>query len=234
MSVLSANKLRHLPLSFLMQDDIFPGFELGDFAVLRGNAASLMAFALSVRTQLSPAQGSLGSSIIFVDGNNMFSPYLVAEIARDYSLDPKITLENIYVSRAFTAYQLSSLIMEKLDPALKRNRAGLLIFSDITSLFMDRDIPWIEAKELFVKICTKLSEIAERKQAVIAVNYFSERHSRRSLFFEAVLFGKCNILIRVEKTNEVLTLALEEHPRLNTFNREFLVDNISLASFMKA
>jgi RecA/RadA recombinase len=142
---LSAQKIRRLSLGVSVLDDIFPGFETGNFAVLHGDSASFISFLLCVRAQLPHEKGGLGSSAVFVDGGNSFSPYIVAELARSYSLDSRATLENIYVSRAFTAYQLSSLILEKLEPFLKSKKAKLLIVSDISSLFFDKDIPKTEA-----------------------------------------------------------------------------------------
>lgn len=232
MSVLSTNTLRRLSLGFPTLDHVFPGFEAGDFVVLRGNAASYTCFVLSVRAQLALERGGLGSSIVFVDGGNMFDPYLVAEIARGYGLDSRTVLEKISVSRAFTAYQLSSLILEDLDSALKGNKAGLLIVSDIASLFLDRDVPKIEAEELFIKICVKLSQIAGTKQTIVFASYFPEKRSMRGLFFETVLFDKCNVLVRVKKTGRILTFALDDHAQLKTFNIAFTIDNNSLASFM--
>lgn len=52
MSILSINKLRRLSLGFPILDDVFTGFEPGDFVVIRGNAASFMSSVLSVRAQL--------------------------------------------------------------------------------------------------------------------------------------------------------------------------------------
>jgi hypothetical protein len=233
MSFLSTHKLRHLSLDFSTLDAVFPGFGLGDFAILHGNAASYTCFLLSIRAQLPPEQGGLSSSIAFVDGGNMFNPYLVAEIARSYGLDSREALEKIYVSRAFTAYQLSSLILEKLDSALKRNRFGLLIVSDITSLFLDRDVPKTEAKEFFMKVCAKLSEIAARKQTIVVASYIPETRSMHGLFFEAMLFGKCNVLVRIKKTGEIFAFTLEDHPHIQPFSMDFTVDNGSLTSFME-
>ena len=125
MSVLSAKKARRLSLGVPVLDDVFPDFELGDFAVLHGHAARFVTFVLSVRCQLRPNKRGLGSSVVFVDGGNSFSPYLVAEIARSNGLDSRSALEKIYVSRAFTAYQVSSLILEKLEPFLGRKRSSL-------------------------------------------------------------------------------------------------------------
>ena len=224
MSILSINKLRRLSLGFSRVDDAFPGFELGDFVALHGNAASFMSFVLSVRSQLPLERGGLESSSTFVDGGNLFSPYSIAEIARDCGLDPNEALGRVYVSRAFTVYQLSLLILEKLHNVLEKNKSRLLIVSDITSLFLDRDVPKTEARELFIKVCSRLAKFASEKQAIVAVSYFPERRSSQSLFLEAVLFGKCNILIRLERRGRVFTFILEDHPHIKSFNMDFTAD----------
>ncbi len=233
MSVLSAEKVRRLSLGVLVLNEVFPGFELGDFAVLHGQAASFISFVLSVRCQLPPNKGGLGSSVVFVDGGNSFNPYLVSEIAQSHGLDSRLVLEKIYISRAFTAYQLSSLILEKLEPFLRRKRSKLLVVSDVTSLFFDRDIPKTEAKDLFMKICAKLSEIAARK-SIVVTSYFPERRSKRGVFFETVLFGRSNILVRFRKRGKILSFVLEDHPRINRFSMDLpTADYAPLTDFME-
>jgi len=234
MSILSTKKLRRLSLGFPTLDDVFPGFELGDFAVLRGNAASFMSFVLSVRSQLPLEHGGLGSSTVFVDGGNLFSPYSIAEIARGCGLDYQAVLDKVYVSRAFTVYQLSSLILEKLCSVLRKTKARLLIVSDITSLFLDRDVSKAEARELFMKVCSKLAQIASEEQAIVAVSYFPRRRSRQGLFFEAVLFGKCTVLIRLKGKGKVFTFILEDHPRIEPFSMEFTVDHAPSITFVES
>jgi hypothetical protein len=224
MSILSSSKLGPLSLGFPTLDDVFPGFEPGDFTVLQGNVASSMIFALSVRAQLPRGNGGLDSSTVFVDGGNSFSPYEVSESARDYGLDCKAALERVYVSRAFTAYQLSSLILEKLRSVLRKTRARLLIVSDVASLFLDRDIPKTEGRELFMKVCSKLSEIASEKRVIVVASYFPEGQSRQGMFFEAVLFGKADVLVRLRRKGQVLTVALEDHPRIRPFSMDFTAD----------
>lgn len=234
MSILSVRRVRCLSLGVQVLDDVFPGFKLGDFAVLHGHASAFMSFVLSVRCQLPCQKGGLGSSVVFVDGGNMFSPYSVAEIARGYGLNSKLALERIYVSRVFTAYQLSSLILEKLEIFLRKKRAKFLVVSSITSLFLDKNIPNIEAEDLFVKICTKLSEIAAEK-SIVVVNYLREKRSRRNLFFEAVLFGRSNVQVRFKRRKHVLSFILEDHPHVKPFSMDLpTVDYSSLTDFMEA
>jgi len=233
LSVLSAERVRRLSLGVSVLDDVFPGFEAGDFVVLYGDKVSFMSFVLCVRCELSFDKGGLGSSVVFVDGGNSFSPYLVADVARSYGLDSRKALERIYVSRAFTAYQLSSLVLEKLEPFLNGKKARLLVVSDIASLFFDRDIPKTEAKDLFMKVCAKLSEIASKKQAIVLATYYPERRSKRGLFFEAVLFGRSNVIVKFERRGKALSFVLQDHPRIKPFSIDFPSDEVPLTNYME-
>ena len=99
------------PLNIRSVNEIFPGFALGDFAVLQGSSSVLsLASLLCVRAQLPTQLGGFQSSVIFIDGGNTFRLYQIAEFARIHHLSPKKVLDNIYISRAFTAYQAAALI----------------------------------------------------------------------------------------------------------------------------
>jgi hypothetical protein len=93
-------------------DELFPGFAAGDFALLYGSPSVIsLTSLLCVRAQLPVQLGGLGSNIIFIDGGNTFRLYNIARLAQLHQLNPNQTLEHIFISRAFTAYQLTSLIM---------------------------------------------------------------------------------------------------------------------------
>lgn len=177
--------------------------------------------------------GGLGSSVVFVDGGNSFNPYFIGETARGYGFDPHEVLGRVYVSRAFTAYQFSALVLEKLEPFLNSKRVGLIVVSDIASLFLDRDILKTEAKDLFVKVCAKLSDIASKKSAIVLTNYQPYKRSKLSLFFEAVLFGRCNVLVNFERRGRILSFALQDHPRIKPFSIDFSSDEVPLTKYME-
>jgi len=233
LSVLSAERVRRLSLGVPAVDIVFPGFENGDFGVLYGEGSSLMGFILCVRSVLPTDLHGLGSDVVFVDGGNSFSPYLISEIAHGYGLDPRYVLERIYVSRAFTAYQLSALILEKLEPFIDRHDAELVFVSDIASLFLDRDIPKREAVDLFTKVCSKLADIAAKKGKIVLATYSPDRASRRGLFFEAVLFGRCNVLVKLGSKHGTLTVTLQDHPSIKPFTVELPKADLTLTRFMK-
>jgi hypothetical protein len=217
----------------LQSSDVFSFFELGDFVVLHGDAISFMTSSLAILSQLPTNEDGLGSSVVLIDGGNRFNPYLIAKIAQSYDLDAKSVMKNIFVSRAFTAYQFSFLILEKLEHFLRRKRSKLLVISDITSLFLDEDIPTMEATLLFMKVCAKLSSITSRRELIIMANYFPRKICERSLFFEAILFGRLNVLIKLQEKGQSLSFALEEHHCIDQSIMDFTTDNhVSFSSFV--
>jgi hypothetical protein len=58
--------------------------------------------------------GGLASNVVFIDGGITFRLYRIAKLAQLHGLNAEEVLQRIFISRAFTAYQLTSLVMEKL------------------------------------------------------------------------------------------------------------------------
>ena len=55
------------PLSIRGVKEVFPGFSLGDFAVLQGSSVLSLASLLCVKAQLPTQLGGLQSNVIFID-----------------------------------------------------------------------------------------------------------------------------------------------------------------------
>jgi len=233
--VLSKEANRVLSFDIPRIDDAFPGFQRGDFAVLFGRRlCRTLLFLLSVRCQLPLKKDGLNSRVVYIDGGNTFDPYAISAIAQQYGLEPKCVLEKILISRAFTAYQLTALVFEKLEEALKRYRSKLVIVSDITGLFLDRDVPKIESRDVFMKMIRHLLDLASRRRAVIVASYFPRYYSTRSLFLESVLFGRASLLLGVKQSRGILKLALEKHPSIKPFAVDFPSNTVTMDMFMEA
>lgn len=102
--VLLTESVRRLSLGVPVVDDVFPGFEGGDFGVLYGNGVSFLSFVLCVRGVLPRSMGGLGSSVVFVDGGNSFNPYLISEVARGYGFDPREVLGRVCFKRIISTF----------------------------------------------------------------------------------------------------------------------------------
>jgi hypothetical protein len=216
-------------------DKAFPGFQRGDFAVLFGHPViKMLSFLLSVRCQLPLRKGGLNSRVVYIDGGNTFDPYAVSAIAREYGLEPKSVLEKIFISRAFTAYQLTALVFEKLEEALKRYRSRLVVVSDVAGLFLDRDVPKIEGRDIFFKMARYLSDLASRRRVIVVASYFPRPYSIRSLFLESVLYGRASTVVGVKESRGVLKFVLESHPKIEPFTIDFPSNAVTIDMFMEA
>jgi hypothetical protein len=216
-------------------NQLFPGFATGDFAVLYGSEAVLsLTSLLCVRAQLPPQLGGLGSNIIFIDGGNTFRLYQVTRLARLHQLDPNQVLNRIYLSRAFTAYQMTSLILQKLEDTVKRCKAKLVIISDITAMFLDKDIQDEEAKRIFSQIITRLSKFARENDVIVIATYLPHKDNQRNLYLNALTCGRANVVIALRQTKYDREIILEKHPTLMLGSAELPTEILPLTAFMEA
>jgi len=225
-------------LSFNMEniDSLFPGFMLGDFAVLYGLPSVVaLSLLLAVRTQLPYQLGGLESNVIFVDGGNTYRLYRVSRLARLNHLRPRNALQRIFISRAFTAHQMTSIILDKLEEATTRYDAKLVIISDFQGLYLDKDIPPEESKEVFIQVTAYLSRFAEEKNVIVLATCPPHYCSRRNAFFHAVACARSNVTMSVSNKSSypfVKQFTLEKHPILKLGSADFPCENFTLNDFV--
>ena len=107
------------------------------------------------------ARLSLLGKLYILDCGNRSNMYHVAKTLRSLTDDPAAMLKNIQLSRAFTCYQVLSLL-EKLEPC-----AGTpVLVLDLLSTFMDESVRAEESALLFEK-SLELLEYASRVTPVV-------------------------------------------------------------------
>ncbi|MBY9013158.1 MAG: hypothetical protein KGD70_12355 [Candidatus Lokiarchaeota archaeon] len=199
-------------LSFNTQhlSQLFPGFTIGDFAVLYGSKSVLsLSSLLCVRAQLPPQLGGLGSSVVFVDGGNSFKLYQTTRLARLHNLNPDKILKKIHIARAFTAYQLTSLILEKLKETVSRCDAKLVIISDILTKSSDNQVDREEMCVIYKQIIGYLKRFAKENNVLVIVTENSETEDR---FLHDLIVKKADTVIRINKSKYEKEFVLEKHP----------------------
>ena len=189
------------PLSIRGVSDIFPGFSLGDFAVVQGSSVLSLTSLLCVKSQLPTQMGGLQSNVVFIDGGNTFRLYQIAQLAQIHHLNPKKVLDNIYISRAFTAYQIASLITKYLKDAIKKYSAKLVIISDIAGFFLDKDIPEDETQRIFSHVVTFISNFARESQTIVITTYPSHVGSSRNDLLHKQLCSKANVILSFSRSS---------------------------------
>jgi hypothetical protein len=175
---------------------------LGQLVVFQGHPASgSLAELLCVRAQLDHPVG-LNSDTVFIDGGNSFDAYAVSAYAVEHGIEPEFALSRIHISRAFTYFQLASLLTERLPGALARHNSKLAVISDITALFQDPEIKdRQDAYRTFQRAMRSISATAEiRNSLVIATNLHQESKPFNTILTQTahttIVTGDCGTFTR--------------------------------------
>lgn len=224
-------------LSFNIEnvDGFFPGFALCDFVVLYGSSAvqSLLSL-LCVRAQLPYQLGGLESNVLFVDGGNSFRLYDISKIAQLHELHPRKILERIFISRAFTAYQLTSTIFDRLQDAVRQYESKLVVLSDLARLYLDKDVPKREAKDVFSQLTSFIRDFAQENHVIIIATYLPSFRSKRNMFFKETIFARANVIASVKRSRYGRQFVLEKHPIFRLGKADFPSENLTLTEFLGA
>lgn len=190
-----------------------------------------LSLLLTVRAQLPFQLGGLGTNVVFVDGGNTFRLYHVSRIAQLSQLDPRQVLERIFISRAFTAYQMTAIVLEKLKETVDKFDSRFVVISDIAGLYLDKDVPPKEAEDVFNQLTVYLSRFAEENQLIVLATYLPHYPSRRNAFLQEAARGRANVVMSVRPTRFGQQFVLEKHPLFSLGYAEFPSENLTIDQF---
>ena len=133
----------------------------------------------------------LGSPMYVVDGDNSFRSYLIARYARAMSLDPRLALTQVQVSRAFTCYQLAAIVERLSQCADSADSVGLdcagIVCLGLLETFYDEDVAWSEAQRLLQEVIAHLKSLAKRRLVLVTVCPPSSRAHNRSGLIQSLM-----------------------------------------------
>ena len=133
-----------------------------------------------------------GVPITLVDGTNRFDVYYIAEFARKVTsqrfvkrrVEPERLLENIFISRAFTCYQMEATITEKLPAFVKRKHSPMVIIFGLLDTFYDEQAPLFEVKASLQRIIAALHRLKGESVSILlaSLDMKLESQERNGLF----------------------------------------------------
>ena len=106
-----------------------------------------------------------GIDVILVDGANRFDPYMASSFARSVLIPPEKLLRRIRIARAFTCYQMATLMGERLVSLVGAihesplQKPWVIVLGPITT-FLDEDVPEREVRPLFERSLKRVEEMA--------------------------------------------------------------------------
>jgi len=213
-------------------DELFAGFQDGEFSIVYGAPATSVASLLCVRAQLPTQLGGLGSNVVFIDGAVTFRLYNIARLAQLHQLNPEKCLSRIFISRAFTAYQLTELVMGQLEQTIEAYNAKVAIISDLAAYFLDNNIQTEEAQSLYSQVTIYLADFAKKRKIVLITTYLPHENTKRNATLQEITNQQADTVLRFTKTPFAREVALEKHPTRQLGKVELPTENHTLNSYL--
>jgi Rad51 len=205
----TARSLLGLTSGMVVLDSLIGGLKSDTVALITGSIGLQAAERYCVRVQLPPARGGLESGAFFVDGGNSFDIYLFTELVHEHHLAYNRALERQLLSRAFTIYELRSLIQGSDILFAAEKRPKLLVVSEVFSLF-NEDVEKVEARQIVGEIASSISEISERQKVPVVIT-----SADRPVFLTQILEAKCSVSAEITDDGRRTTARLFKHPWKN-------------------
>lgn len=213
-------------------DGLFPGFKAGDFAVIYGpQTVTSLVSQLCIQAQLPRQHGGLDSKVVFIDAASSSALSSIIEAAGQQQIETKNALSNIKTARAYTAYRLTSLIMEELEQAVEASDAKLVVVSDIVNPFLNNNVDDQEAKAVYSQIMSYLAAFARRQKVTVIATYLAHDSNRRDSTLQEITSAKANTVLRFTKTPYTSEVELEKHPSYMLGVAEFTPEVKTLVDF---
>jgi len=177
-------------------DRLLQGFKAGEVTFIDGNSALIsdMPNRLCVNTFRT-----FKSDTIYLDGGMCANPYKIARYARMMEIDQQEILNRIHISRAFTVYQLSTLIQELLEPELKRRDPRTLIIGMFPALYLDPDVSAKEARTLFALNLKKIRELTSTYHLITILTNLDRTHLSSHRNIRDILYEDVNEILRLKE-----------------------------------
>jgi hypothetical protein len=141
-----------------------------------GKLYCLHGDALAFRVALSAASQAIlrGMTVALVDGANRFDAYFIAEFARHVARrggpPPETLLNRIFVSRAFTCYQMEAVVTERLPKFLDRTGSRIAVLFGPLDTFYDDQAPFFEVKAGVGRMIVTLQRLREERVSVLVAS----------------------------------------------------------------
>jgi hypothetical protein len=188
-------------------DDILGGFKSGEITFIDGdsNLISNIPNQICVNTYRM-----LHSNVVYIDGGICADPYKISSYARKMEVNQKEVLEHILISRAFTVYQLTTLIQDRLETTIARYKPLTLIIGRFPILYLDSDVPTKEAQTLLRSNLHKIRELTIKYGLITIFTNLEKRmlpnlRNVRSVLYsivdETVLMKQAELTTSIELVN---------------------------------
>ena len=151
--------------------------------------------------------------VVWVDGGNSINPYSLAGICKRSRVNVQEALESINISRAFTAYQMVTLIDEMLEPEVERTQAGMLVISCFPDLFQDKDMWWSESFQLMKRCIASIQRVTREHDLIAVVTNFGLSKLLYKKSLRGMVYSSADRVLRIESARSALRFSMVNEGR---------------------
>jgi predicted ATP-dependent serine protease len=206
---------RTLTTSIARVDEFVGGFRAAQVTLLDSDCgfSNSLLHLLAVR-----AISEFDEEVVWVDGGNTLDPYSMASLCKRLRLSRRGILSRVNVSRASTAYQLVTLIDERLEAEVERCAASTVIVSAVADLFLDKDMKWMESYQLLRRCADRVAGISRAHETITVVTGRSGERGRLETRLARLLYDRADVVVRMRRRGEGVLLGTPRDGRSMMFS----------------
>ena len=208
--IVQARPERRLSTSVRALDDFIGGFRSSQVSLIDSSDRLVLDIVhlLCVNQVLE-----VGREVVWVDGGNSVNPYALTSLCKRFRVRSGEVLESVNVSRAFTAYQLVTLIEEMMEAEVARTKAGLLVVTSFPDLFQDKDMWWSESLQLMKRCLASMREVTRRHDTVTLVTNLGLSRMLYKKSLRSLMYSSADHVLRIENQRAALRISVVNEGR---------------------
>ena len=186
-------------------DRLCGGFKAGELTLIDGNSCLIAALPdhLCVNTYRT-----FHSETIYIDAGMRANPYQIARYARLLELDQREVLQNVLMSRAFTVYQLSTILQELLEPLIQNHSPRTLLIGMLPALYQDPELSRREAQTLLSQDLAKIQQLTATYHLITVCTNLDAMPLSPSKGLGKTLYDRVNEIVRIKQFEQSISLEL--------------------------
>lgn len=166
-------------------DGMLGGLYIGQMTAFIGRSKLLSSFLHRICVKTFDM---FHSPTIVLDAGNQLNPFLLARFARLNMLSHQELLNQVYLSRAYTVYQLTDLIQCHVEPLIHEVKPVTLVLTGLFSLLNDADVSREETTHLLQLVLERIKQITTTYQlATVIIDKHNLDYVNNAVLFDALV-----------------------------------------------
>jgi RecA/RadA recombinase len=186
-------------------DRLLGGFKAGHLTLIDGNSSLItqIPYRLCINTYQT-----FHSDTIYIDGGMAANPYSIAQYARLRELNQQHILSRVHISRAFTVYQLATIIQDRLETIIQQQHPRTLLIGMFPALYLDPDITPHEAQTLLKHNLAHLTRLASRYNLVTILTHRDRTFIPLRRNLRKIIYTTMHEIVRLQQVNQDVRIDL--------------------------